>query len=172
MTVRAYHLTSAAHALSNLRHRRLKIATFNDLNDPFELWAVAQPNPALRLGLRRWKEQIAAAYGVLCFSKTWDNPVLWSHYADRHRGMALGFDVDSDMVREVTYAERRPRFNRVDELTLHKLLYTKQRDWQYEKEVRVYARLEERDEATGLYFADFNVHMVLREVITGPLPPL
>jgi hypothetical protein len=169
MTVRAYHLTSAAHALSNLRHRRLKIATFDDLNDPFELWAVAQPDPALRRGLRRWKEQIARTYGVLCFSKTWDNPVLWSHYADRHRRIALGFDINSDLVKEVTYTKTRPRFRRADEPTLHALLYTKHRDWQYEKEVRVYARLEERDTATGLYFGDFNERLVLREIITGPL---
>ncbi len=65
--MRAYHLTSATHALSNLRHRRLKIATFEDLNDPFELWAVAQPDKELRRGLRRWEEQIAKQYGLLCF---------------------------------------------------------------------------------------------------------
>lgn len=169
MPVRAYHLTSATHALSNLRHRRLKIATFDDLNDPFELWAVAQPNPALRRGLRHWKEQIARSYGVLCFSKSWDNPVLWSHYADRHRGIALGFDIDSSMARGVTYTKIRPPFRRVDEAALHTLLYTKHRDWQYEKEVRVFARLEERDVATGLYFGDFNERMALREIITGPL---
>src|SRR5262249_1800839 len=114
-------------------------------------------------------EQIARTYGVLCFSKTWHNPVLWSHYADRHHGIAFGFDINSDMVKEVTYAETRPRFHRADEPTLHALLYTKHRDWQYEEEVRVYARLEQRDTATGLYFGDFNEHMVLREIITGPL---
>jgi hypothetical protein len=169
MIVRAYHLISATHALSNLRHRRLKIATFDDLNDPFELWAVAQPNPTLRRGLRRWKEQIARTYGVLCFSKTWDNPVLWSHYADRHRGIALGFDINSDIVKEVTCTRSRPPIGRADEPTLHTLLYTKHYDWQYEQEVRVYARLEERDAATDLYFGGFNEHMVLREIITGPL---
>jgi Protein of unknown function (DUF2971) len=157
MTTRAYHLTSVTHALSNLQHRRLKIATFDDLNDPFELWAIAQPNPTLRHGLRRWKEQISRAYSVLCFSKTWDNPVLWSHYADRHRGIALGFDINSDIVKEVTYTERRPPFRETDESTLHTLLYTKHRDWHYENEVRVYARLEERDVATALYFADFHL---------------
>ena len=119
--------------------------------------------------LRRWKEQIARNYGVLCFSKSWDNPVLWSHYADRHRGIALGFDIDSDIVKEVTYAEKRPPFREADEPTLHTLLYTKHCDWQYENEVRVYARLEERDPATALYFADFSDRMVLREIITGAL---
>ena len=169
MFVRAYHLTSAAHALSNLEHRRIKIATFDDLNDPFELWAVAQSNPALRQGLRRWKKQIARSYGVLCFSKTWDNPVLWSHYADRHRGIALGFDINSEMAKDVTYTKIRPPFRRADEPTLHALLYTKHLDWHYEEEVRVYAQLEERDTAAGLYFGDFNEHLVLREIITGPL---
>lgn len=145
MPVRAYHLTSATHALSDLRNRRLKIATFDDLNDPFELWAVARPNAALRRGLRCWKEQIARTFGVLCFSKTWHNPLLWSHYADRHHGIAFGFDINSDMAKEVTYTQRRPLFNRADELTLHTLLYTKHLESQYEKEIRVFARLDERD---------------------------
>jgi hypothetical protein len=108
-------------------------------------------------------------YGVLCFSKTWENPVIWSHYADRHRGIALGFDINSAMAKEVTYTETRPPFCKADEPTLPTLLYTKHRDWQYEQEVRVYARLEERDATTGLYFGDFNENMVLREIITGPL---
>jgi hypothetical protein len=42
-------------------------------------------------------------------------------------------------------------------------------DWRYENEVRVLAHLEELDEDTGLYFGEFNEHLVLREVITGPL---
>ena len=169
MTVRAYHLTPAVHALSNLRHRHLKIATFDDLNDPFELWTVAQADPRLRAGLRGWKRRMAHNYGILCFSRSWDNPVLWSHYADRHRGMALGFDINSDMAKAVTYDEKRPSFRRADAASIHTLLYTKHCDWHYEEEVRVYAPLEECDAATGLYFSNFNEHIVLREVITGPL---
>ena len=167
--VRAYHLTSAEHAISNLKHRRLKIATFDDLNDPFELWAVAQSDPELRRGLRGWKQQMTSRYGVLCFSKTWHNPVLWSHYGDRHRGVALGFDINADMTKEVTYSARRPIFRKADEKSLHTLLYTKHCDWQYEDEVRVFARLKERDEATRLYFGEFTEQLVLREIIVGPL---
>jgi hypothetical protein len=29
----------------------------------------------------------------------WHNPLLWSHYADRHRGMALGFDTDDAILK-------------------------------------------------------------------------
>lgn len=169
MMTRAYHFVPATHALSNLLHRRLKIATFDDLNDPFELWAVAQPNQTLRRGLRRWKECMACDYGVLCFSRTWANPVLWSHYGDRHRGIALGFDINAEMVKEVTYTRSRPQFRTADESTTRTLLYTKHIDWQYEQELRVYTRLEARHSETGLYFGDFNESMVLREIIAGPL---
>jgi hypothetical protein len=167
-TMRAYHLTSATYALSNLRHRRLKIATFNDLNDPFELWAVAQPDQTLRRALRGFKKEIAQQYGVLCFSKTWKNPVLWSHYADRHRGIALGFDINKHIIKDVKYKSTRPRFTKVNEATLHTLLYTKYKDWKYEQEWRIITHLEEHD-AKGRYFGDFNNDLVLREVITGAL---
>jgi hypothetical protein len=51
----------------------------------------------------------------------------------------------------------------------HWLLYTKYIDWRYEEEARVFTALEDRDPASGLYFADFNEQLVLREVIVGPL---
>jgi hypothetical protein len=45
VTLRAYYLLTSQYALENLRHRRLKIAQLDDLNDPFDLWALAQPDP-------------------------------------------------------------------------------------------------------------------------------
>jgi hypothetical protein len=167
--MRAYHFVSATHALENVRQRRLKIATFTDLNDPFELWAVAQPDPTLRRGLRRWKKEIARNYGVLCFTTDWQNPVMWSHYADKHRGIALGFDISPTIVKEVRYRKTRPAFHTIDERTLHTLLYTKHKDWHYEREVRVFARFNNRDPTSKLFFGDFTPALVLREIITGPL---
>ena len=38
--MRVYYLTGAPFALSNLALRRIKIARFEDLNDPFELLGV------------------------------------------------------------------------------------------------------------------------------------
>src|SRR5713226_357193 len=94
-TVRAYHLLSSHHALDNLRHRRLKIAQLDDLNDPFDLWTLAQPDRKLRMALRLFRREVAQTFGMVCFSMAWHNPLLWSHYGDRHRGIALGFDLDA-----------------------------------------------------------------------------
>ncbi|MCI8992810.1 MAG: DUF2971 domain-containing protein [Eubacterium sp.] len=41
------------------------------------------------------KEKILANSKIICFSKEWLSMLMWSHYADYHRGFALGYSVDS-----------------------------------------------------------------------------
>lgn len=166
---RAYHLLTSHYALDDLRHRRLKIARLDELNDPFELWAIAQPDGHLRRAFRQTKEEMARRFGVLCFSLAWHNPLLWSHYADKHHGLALGFDVNEQILEPVSYIEERPVLNQINIEVAHWLLFTKYSGWQYEQEARIFTQLEERDPSTGLYFAPFNEHLILREVIVGPL---
>jgi Protein of unknown function (DUF2971) len=168
-TVRAYHLLSSHYALDNLRHRRLKIAQLNDLNDPFDLWALAQPDRKLRMALRLYRREVSLRFGMVCFSLSWQNPLLWSHYGDRHRGMALGFDLNPAKCRKVRYVKTRPQLRTVDLAVANKLLFTKYIDWKYEQEVRMFTNLSDIDPDTKLYFADFGEDCALREVIVGPL---
>jgi len=106
---------------------------------------------------------------MLCFSLDWQNPLLWSHYADRHRGLALGFDVNEEKLKPVSYVETRPILKEIDIVVANSLLFTKYVDWHYEREARIYASLKDQDAETGLYFVDFGDQLVLREVIAGPL---
>jgi hypothetical protein len=164
-----YHFLPKEHALDDIRRRRLKIATFDGLNDPFELWACAQENKDIRRGLRNWKKTMSRRYGVLCFSSNWHNPLLWGHYADKHRGVVLGFEVRDELLRNVRYVKTRPTLSQVSEKTAQKLLFTKFYDWRYEEEFRVFTRLKDRDPETHLFFADFGDDLKLRKVIIGPL---
>ena len=50
--MRVFNLTTSQFALSNIALRRLKVARFNDLNDPFELLAVDVAARDLRAGMR------------------------------------------------------------------------------------------------------------------------
>ena len=168
--VRLYHFLSVDHALDDIANRRLKISQIEELNDPFELWCVYQKDRKLRDALRAYKDQMAARFGVLCFSKHWHNPVLWSHYADRRRGICLGFDIDSRGAKAVTYQSKRPRLRiPPSRAEADQLLYTKFLDWQYEEEWRSWIQIDERDPATGLYFYNFDSCVRLREVVAGPL---
>jgi Protein of unknown function (DUF2971) len=167
--VRAYHLLPSRYAIDNLRHRRLKIARIDDLNDPFELWAFAQSDRRIREALGSWKRELARRFGIVCFSLSWHDPLLWSHYAERHHGIALGFDLNDKMLKRVSYVEERPHLRTVNLKTVHRLLATKYIGWKYEDEVRVFTSLEEQEPTSGLYFAAFNEHVVLREIVIGPL---
>jgi hypothetical protein len=167
--IRAYHFLPTTHALDDLRKKRLKIAQLHDLNDPFDLWALAQPNASLRSAMRATKEHMATRFGMVCFSMSWQNPLLCSHYAERHRGVALGFDLNESNAKAVSYVPERPAFEGADLSTINQLLYTKYSDWKYEQEVRVFTSLQDKDPESGLYFADFSDNCALREVIAGPL---
>jgi hypothetical protein len=175
--MKIYHFVPAGYGLEDIKKRRLKIATIPDLNDPFELLCVDLSDENLRIGMRNWKRKMGAQYGMLCFSKTWRNPVQWSHYADRHRGLALGFEVPDGHAIDVMYKEHRSKeeigellfsdsADRREEM-MQRFLSTKYAHWSYEKEMRIYTTLEEKDVSTGLYFQYFSESLKLSEVIVG-----
>ena len=166
---RVYYLTSEKYALCDLKHRHIKVARFNDLNDPFELIDVELSEPDVRERFRRWKREVNAECGLMCFSATWGNPVLWSHYADKHKGMCLGFDVPESELHEVEYLDRRRRLTDLVSKTAQSgpLLCTKFRDWEYEDEYRRIINLAEARKHKDLHFWPFGPELVLREVITG-----
>ncbi len=174
--MRVYYLTGAAFALSNLALRRLKVARFSDLNDPFELLAVDLANKDHRRAFRVSKDQINADKGLICFSESWDNPLLWGHYADKHMGIALGFEVPQRSVPSVIYAtkplkipvDKQSGIPKLSEALVNQLLRTKFADWKYEKERRHFVRLDPSTEESSMYFCDFSKDLQLREVILGP----
>jgi DUF2971 family protein len=173
--MRVYHFTGRKSGLDDIRRRRIKIATINDVNDPFELLAPASPVGNVRRRFRITKAGLADTKGMLCFSRDWKNPVQWSHYAEGHRGLCLGFEIPASLLIKIQYRRKRLRINvaaidaagREAEVEMQKVLRTKYIHWRYEKEMRLFTELDERDTKTGLYFADFSPNLVLKEVIIG-----
>lgn len=173
--MRVYHFSSQEHILSDLQHRHLKIATLNDVNDPFELLSAAGDTPQERRGFKATKAALAKTVGMLCFSKNYTNPVQWSHYGDSHRGLCLGFDVPKRNLTQVRYSPSRlrPDYGKLlgtDEKSalaeMQRMLDTKYEHWRYEEEYRCFVSLEDRA-ANGLYFCDFSEELRLKEVIVG-----
>lgn len=170
-----YHFLPAHHALDDLRNHRLKIARLDEINDPFELTAATLPSREDRIAFEAYKQDMARNFGILCFSRNWRNPVLWSHYAQKHTGICLGFEVLDSLLIDIIYTETRLVLAHGTTLlpgdlnpqVAQRLLSMKFRDWSYEDEVRVFARLEEEDPVTGLYFREFDENMHLAQVIAG-----
>jgi hypothetical protein len=175
-----YNFMSGEHALKNIAFKRLKISRIAELNDPYELTTIASENPELIAAMERTKADLNRDKGVLCFSQMWSDPVMWSHYADSHRGMALGFVRNGEAPAPVTYS---PDLLAEDwflgiiglpdgpekEAGVLKWLTSKYEVWRYEQESRVFVDLDEPDAIeTGLFFSDFGPETIdLREVIIG-----
>lgn len=177
--VRVYHLCEATYALENIQKRRLKVATFADANDPFELSVFYSRDPAQRRRLRHYIDDVAKRFGIVCFSEDWLDPTLWSHYGDKHRGIALGFDVSEHVLLPVRYQSQRTAFpSAVIPSLVDQFLGTKYASWAYERERRIMVELANAEReivklATGvsreLFFEKFGNDVRLREVIVGPL---
>ena len=95
---------------------------------------------------------------VGCFSKRNDSILMWSHYADKHKGVCIEFERPNEGFIDVKYSNKRVSFDidyavrltlghimakedidKNDEVKVEKLLapyFTKFSDWQYEEEVR------------------------------------
>jgi DUF2971 family protein len=68
-------------------------------NDPFDLPTYpkkATPNAidGMLENIRTWGKGYiwAENIGILSLTRTPNNPLMWSHYANKHEGMVIGFD--------------------------------------------------------------------------------
>jgi hypothetical protein len=173
--MRVYYFTNEEFGLSNIINERLKISLLDDLNDPFEFLGIDLSDKEVRKAFKVGMDEAVKTAGVICFCKDWNNPLMWGHYGDKHKGMCLGFDIDDKHIKEVNYfpklmsldIDMNKEFGGLTEEIVEKLMCTKYKGWEYENEVRVVVDLKEKD-SSGLYFTDFKGNMALKEVFLGP----
>jgi hypothetical protein len=171
--VRLYKFTGRAEfALSAIERKRLKLGTVDDLNDPFEFRAYHFSNRSERAEFEKHRKLFGEKAGIISFSATWKNPLLWGNYGDNHRGICLGFDVADNAALKVNYVSERllttPNYVEMGNLRFPvELAATKFDHWRYEDEYRVVSRLSTKDPVTGLFFVPFQKDIKLREVIFG-----
>lgn len=167
--MRVYKFLCAKFGLKVVKEHRIKISEVTDLNDPFELIPFDLSDLLLRQVCIKTRNDLNKDKGLVCFSQSWSNQVLWSHYSDNHRGICLGFDAKDDLAKRVQYIPHRLRFpfNREPDLhVMEQMLYTKYDAWSYEQEARIWVNRMEADD--GLYFAEIDdKDLTLCQVILG-----
>ena len=174
-----YHFTSAKHALNSVRENALKVSDFSNLNDPFELRYSGASDKRTRDYLAGYSASLSMQIRLLCCSKSWSSPVLWGHYADHHRGIALVLEVDSRSVHDVKYVKSRniltknnikkENFDSLDPKSIS-LLTTKYIEWKYEDEARMFFDHSDMKRFGGLEFVDCNDFKIkIVGLILGPL---
>jgi hypothetical protein len=89
--------------------KRVKVSRFGQLNDPFELLAADLLDPSDQAALANFKDTLDKSTGMICFSSAWSTPLLWGHYADKHSGIVLGFDIPENLLAKVKYTANRTK---------------------------------------------------------------
>ena len=175
-SMKLYHFIQSNFGIEDIKRRRIRISRINDLNDPFEFLAYSLEDPTQRSKFRKVKDEFHKNRGIICFSQNWWNPVIWSHYADKHKGMCLGFEVENSFVEQVAYSAQRLKLD-VEQFTknailaeqmMQKCILTKFNHWGYEQEWRAFFRLDHSMvDLQGNYFYDFDANIKLTEIIVG-----
>lgn len=84
---------------------------------------------------------------------------MWAHYADRYKGVCLGFDVAESpssgetLLAQVKYVERRLSWPREQDPKFpDRILLTKFSHWSYEHEWRMLMELDDCEKCDGQTF--------------------
>jgi hypothetical protein len=152
-----YRYLDSDAALKTIATRAFRVGRTGNFNDPFE-WRLGMAGIDQNLA-----KQIIEGFvsdvnsdmqGVLCFSDTVSDPVLWSIYAEKHRGVA--FEVKhpwpEDHLQKMSYTPERPvidvnrlrgigdekRSNEYLLSLLRRVATQKSPGWCFEREYRVF----------------------------------
>ena len=86
--------------------------------------------------------------GIVCFSATNDNILMWSHYADQHNGVVIGFEsnlLSNDWI-PVDYSKERYLYDfarDAKDVEVKKVIARKSDAWAYENEYRFGVSLQQ-----------------------------
>jgi hypothetical protein len=92
--------------------------------------------------------------GILSLSETFDNPLMWAHYATNHMGYVIALDglhpflnsgtkeFTTGQLSKVKYSKIRPE-GALENLTVEALYFTKSYHWEYENEWRIIKNIKD-----------------------------
>lgn len=141
--------------------------------------------PALTEHLRDlMHSKLGCIVGIVSFSGDPAQQLMWAHYADSHKGFALGFDEghpffdrrrsSSDEffhLRPVEYFDPLPVYSSISALDGGKLLCVKHGDWSYENEQRILVPLPEEADAEAIHLVNFPRDALVTVILGERTPP-
>jgi len=96
-------------------------------------------------------ELLSESFGVICFAGDGLHALMWAHYTDSHRGLAIQFSENDPLFSgpasmRMEYSDERVTYDASDLLNragVESFVRRKSSDWGYEKESRLVLRLQE-----------------------------
>jgi hypothetical protein len=114
------------------------LASSEELNDPIEL-----PYDSLIADIKD-DLFLRSDFRLASFSHNENSMLMWSHYAANHTGLMVEYAFEGDLpkgvgIDEVSYSHTIKRYKEKERYLFNQYMLTKNKDWSYEKEVRLFA---------------------------------
>ena len=136
------------NTLNLITEEKVKISNFNYFNDPAD--------PIIKLQIKELPEikDMINKIKICSLSSEYDNFLMWSHYANEHKGICIAYDIskikeyNKTILKKVIYTKKiqiyKPYNHIFENLILNNeeknfisLFYLKHKNWKYEKEYRI-----------------------------------
>lgn len=179
--VTLYKYMPLKHAVDSIKNKRLYLSDGKNFNDPFEITVI---NNKRKLH-------------ILCLTSSFRQMLMWSNYADSHKGICLTVEVPMNLVYNVCYTNERPSENSdLDEIinksilamknakepskiltedysslsNYKKIAYIKGKEWSSEKEYRVVLddnEIKKLEECLDTKGNNLYMHVKIKNVYLG-----
>ncbi len=146
-----------------------------DILEKIAKFKIADFQRAIKILWENWNQEM----GIVCLSESMDVIQMWAHYTDNHKGIVVGleegeFVKNKESIITVCYRDKMVLFpvtGRLDNLEQYTTKYIpevlgrKETNWSYEKEIRIYGDLNEK-EADGHYYINIPI-LCIKEIYLG-----
>lgn len=142
-----------------LMRQRLYAASYDELNDPMEGFFLFDPSTDdnVKAYLRDKRKRT----GICSLSKNYRNTLMWSFYAEDHKGICIKLAVTSKewIQREIIYDNKLPVMTD-DSSKYMDLLSSKSKHWEYEDEVRYIRVFDSQDKMRKSRFVSIYIDSI------------
>ena len=140
------------YLLHSLRNKTNWYSKLAHLNDPYDCYYIDNTDTPIY-------KDLLSTFCVCCFSKNMNEILMWSHYADNHKGVCLEWEIDEldidikerlfeisyqDEIITLDFVKTNKGFLDINISSNGKFLIQKFKNWEYEKEVRCYVICEDK----------------------------
>lgn len=128
------------NTVDSLINQYFYLASKNQLNDPIEMSTETSISSNLNIGDN---------YRICCFSNNDNSMLMWSHYAQEHQGIMVEYWFGGDLpngvgIDKVIYTDEAKRKREENKYLFNQYLLTKNKEWSYEDEVRLFTNKSDK----------------------------
>lgn len=137
-------VTELKYLLDIFLNKRLFAAQYFNMNDPMEgyyRYTIGDLSNSVMSAIKSEKSKI----GICSLSRTKDNNLMWAHYAEGHKGIVIGVEINANK-----YDVEPVKYDEIIDLSIYQnhdsshlakeILSHKYKIWGYEEEVRIFVK--------------------------------